>query len=94
MKKLCCLSFVMLIISLAVNAHCRSVFDLDFGWRFHLGQVVGGEDLDFDDSQWPLVNVPHDFQIGQPFSRVACRLPPLSVQRYLYGHTPRRAHAR
>lgn len=67
MKKQCCLSFVMLIISLAVNAHCRSVFDLDFGWRFHLGQVVGGEDLDFDDSQWPLVNVPHDFQIGQPW---------------------------
>ena len=55
-------------------ASARSVVNLDFGWRFH---PVGGDGADpetanasalmFDDSQWRTVDVPHDFQIEQPW---------------------------
>lgn len=35
----------------------------DFGWRFHLGGALGAEGLSFNDSQWRLVDLPHDWSI-------------------------------
>lgn len=53
-----------------------STFDADrcqlfnFGWRFHYGnadaQVVS--QLAYDDSEWTLLNLPHDFQFERPWS--------------------------
>ncbi|MBQ9285008.1 MAG: DUF4982 domain-containing protein [Bacteroidaceae bacterium] len=40
---------------------------MNFGWRFHSGDIAGAEALDFDDSAWRLVDLPHDFQIEQPW---------------------------
>ena len=40
---------------------------LNFGWRFHAGDVAGAAAPDFDDSSWRTVDVPHDFQIEQPW---------------------------
>src|SRR5437667_10494130 len=33
------------------------------GWRFHLGDVGSGQNLELDDSQWRLLNLPHDCSI-------------------------------
>ncbi len=57
---------------------------LDFGWRFHLGNDWGtGEDLakagsstgparpGFSDSDWRLLNLPHDWVIELPFDEKA-----------------------
>lgn len=41
----------------------RSELSLDCDWRFHLGDVVGGEAGDFDDRKWRLLDVPHDWSI-------------------------------
>ncbi len=38
-----------------------------FGWRFHAGDVDGAASTGLDDSQWCMVDLPHDFQIGQPW---------------------------
>ena len=54
-------------VSIAQTSDLRSVEDLDFGWRFHLGDITGAEAADFDDSSWRTVDVPHDFQIEQPW---------------------------
>lgn len=54
-------------VSFAQTSDLRSVEDLDFGWRFHLGDITGAEAADFDDSSWRTVDVPHDFQIEQPW---------------------------
>lgn len=35
----------------------------DFGWRFHLGGALGAEGPSFNDSQWRLVDLPHDWSI-------------------------------
>lgn len=48
---------------LIVNDHPRSQLLFDFDWRFHRGDVAGGEEVDFDDSQWRLLNLPHDWSI-------------------------------
>lgn len=40
-------------------------FDQD--WRFHLGDVVSGQDPNLDDSQWRQLNVPHDWSIEGEF---------------------------
>ena len=43
------------------------VQSLNFGWRYHAGDVENGAAIDLDDSGWRTVNVPHDFQIEQPW---------------------------
>ncbi len=45
----------------------RTVQNLDFGWRFHAGDVAEGSSPQLDDSGWRTVDVPHDFQIEQPW---------------------------
>ncbi len=48
-------------------AQPRVVENLNFGWRFHAGDVENAQLSDLDDSQWRVVDVPHDFQIEQPW---------------------------
>ena len=45
----------------------RLTKSLNFGWRFHAGNVTGADQTSFDDSGWRIVDVPHDFQIEQPW---------------------------
>ena len=45
----------------------RTVDLLNFGWRFHAGDVANAAQKDLDDSSWRVVNLPHDFQIEQPW---------------------------
>lgn len=49
------------------DGRLRPVYDFDFDWRFHLGDITGGETVDFDDSQWQPVQLPHDWSIELPF---------------------------
>src|SRR3984885_110546 len=45
----------------AVSKERDQLFDSN--WRFHRGDVEGAERLEFDDSQWRIVDVPHDWSI-------------------------------
>ena len=67
MKKLI-IAFSLLIAPFSFCvAQPRAELNLDFGWRFHAGDVKDAEQTDFDDAQWRTINVPHDFQIEQPW---------------------------
>ena len=44
-----------------------ALYDMNFGWRFSPGDVEGAAAPSFDDSKWSAVNLPHDFQIQQPW---------------------------
>jgi beta-galactosidase len=35
----------------------------DFGWRFHRGGALGAEEPVYDDSQWRMIDLPHDWSI-------------------------------
>ena len=68
MKKL----FLLLVVCLMTGVmqamnEGREVLNFNFGWRFHAGDAVDAEQSAFDDSGWRTVDVPHDFQIEQPW---------------------------
>ncbi len=37
----------------------RKVYNFNPNWRFHLGDAQGAERVDYDDSNWEVVNTPH-----------------------------------
>ena len=49
------------------QADSREVENINFGWRFSPGEIEAATTSDFDDSRWQTVNLPHDFQIAQPW---------------------------
>lgn len=63
------LMFVAFFIALTAQAADggRSVENFNLGWRFHAGDVAGAEQPQFDDATWRVIDVPHDFQIEQPW---------------------------
>lgn len=52
-------------VAFALNA--QETVDFNFGWKFAPGEQSGAEEALFDDSGWETVNLPHDFQIIQPW---------------------------
>ena len=54
------LSLICAILSAVVCAAIgRSVRSLDNDWRFYLGDITNAEAVDFDDSAWRRLDVPH-----------------------------------
>lgn len=49
------------------NPTGRVVENFNFDWKFYAGDLEGAEQVDFNDNDWRVVNVPHDFQIEQPW---------------------------
>ena len=47
----------------------RDVLTLEKNWRFHKGDVQGAQAIDFNDSKWENVIVPHDWAIKGPFDK-------------------------
>ncbi len=41
----------------------RVIFNFSPGWRFHLGDAENAFAVDFDDSSWQVVNVPHSVKL-------------------------------
>lgn len=64
-----CISFILLYItcSLPLFSEGRTVRRFNWEWRFMAGDTAGAEQPQFDDSHWQKVDLPHDFQIGQPW---------------------------
>ena len=44
----------------------REVLKLGEGWRFHDGDLTEGQSVDYDDSSWEAVSIPHDWAIKRP----------------------------
>lgn len=44
-----------------------ATLNFDFDWRFHLGDIANAESVSFNDAQWRLLDLPHDWSIEQPF---------------------------
>ncbi|MGA2173692.1 MAG: glycoside hydrolase family 2 TIM barrel-domain containing protein [Verrucomicrobiota bacterium] len=47
----------------------RQRTNIDFDWRFHLGDVPAASAPEFADGSWRLLDVPHDFSAEGDFSR-------------------------
>ncbi|MCM1077439.1 MAG: hypothetical protein NC411_08790 [Bacteroides sp.] len=66
-------SFISLVLILLFlfpsysRAEGRTAENINFDWRFMAGDVADAEQMSFDDSSWQTVNLPHDFQVSQPW---------------------------
>lgn len=67
MKKLTLFLFALLIHIAAFANAGRIVESFNFGWKFYAGDIANGESTSLNDSEWQNINVPHDFQIHQPW---------------------------
>lgn len=47
----------------------KRVHDFDANWKFYLGDANGAEGINFDDSAWRTVSVPHDYSIEQEYTQ-------------------------
>ncbi len=56
-------AFVLLLS--ALQPRTSTLFN--FGWKFHAGDLVGAEQPATSDADWRSVDLPHDFQIEQPW---------------------------
>ncbi len=43
----------------------------NFGWKFHAGDLKDAYSGNDDDSSWRVLDLPHDFQIEQPWDKGA-----------------------
>ena len=59
--------FSAFVFANALMAQPRYVCSLDFGWHFHAGDTPMAQMPATDDSYWRTVDLPHDFQIEQPW---------------------------
>ena len=58
---------MLMLPAVLVQAQTRQVENLNWGWRFQAGDVPGAGRPLFDDTRWREVDLPHDFQIEQPW---------------------------
>ena len=64
MKRLQLLTAALLMVATVMTAQVRVVENLDFGWQFHAGDL---KQPMMENVDWHIVNLPHDFQIEQPW---------------------------
>lgn len=58
------LLYCLLVLAFSVTANADRMREkFDFGWKFHRGDVQGAEKMDFVDSKWWDVDLPHDWSI-------------------------------
>ncbi|ULC60367.1 DUF4982 domain-containing protein [Flaviramulus sp. BrNp1-15] len=66
------LNFLLIIIvfnSFQNNAQSREVKELDTNWKFQKGNFDDAFEINFNDSKWENVTVPHDWAIYGPFDK-------------------------
>lgn len=71
-------SFVCFLFAISIPAQNGSrpvrVSQLfNFGWKFQVGDIPDAMNPDFDDAAWRSLDIPHDFQIEQPWDKTASR---------------------
>lgn len=75
MKKIILLTFLVLqsVLSSAQNGieQVRQSQLFNFGWKFQSGDLKDAQSIEYNDSDWRVLDLPHDFQIEQPWDESA-----------------------
>ncbi len=61
--------FLALIFTTHLLAENRNWINFNENWLFTKGNPANAETVNFDDSRWEIVNVPHDWAITGPFNQ-------------------------
>lgn len=62
------LFFATVVFSNTSNKN-RKTENFNKDWKFNLGDVANGQDIKLDDSQWRVLNLPHDWSIEGKFDK-------------------------
>jgi beta-galactosidase len=66
--RICFLSILLFsAFQIFANSRPQGTVSFNEGWRFHLGEVAGGQAQELDDSKWRALNLPHDWSIEGKF---------------------------
>ncbi|MCV9387360.1 DUF4982 domain-containing protein [Reichenbachiella ulvae] len=60
---------IIVLLRQGAMAQKTEVIQLKEGWKFHKGEEVSAYQVDFNDSKWESVVVPHDWAIYGPFDK-------------------------
>lgn len=71
MKKLTFMSLLLAAFSTTASATERDTIPFNFGWKFNLGEIAGGETPTIDDSSWRDLDLPYDYQLYMPWNKDA-----------------------
>lgn len=75
MKKIILLTFLVLqsVLTFAQDGkeQVRESQLFNFGWKFQSGDLKDAQSVDYNDSDWRVLDLPHDFQIEQPWDESA-----------------------
>lgn len=75
MKKIILLTFLVLqsVLSSAQKGieQVRQSQLFNFGWKFQTGDLKDAQSIEYNDSDWRVLDLPHDFQIEQPWDESA-----------------------
>jgi beta-galactosidase len=63
-NKLLVLSFILMMVT---QLPARETLNFNSGWKFFLGDPENAEAMNFDDSDWQEITIPHDWAISGPF---------------------------
>ncbi|MDE6095172.1 MAG: DUF4982 domain-containing protein [Muribaculaceae bacterium] len=58
---------LLLTACLAYAGDIARTISLNAGWKFSHGDIANAESPDYDDFRWQTIDLPHDFQIHQPW---------------------------
>ncbi|MBU0474327.1 MAG: DUF4982 domain-containing protein [Bacteroidetes bacterium] len=50
-----------------LNIIGKENYNFNTAWKFSKGEIVGAEKINYDDTKWENVNIPHDWAIAGPF---------------------------
>jgi len=62
----CLIGIFSISVVNAQSNNPRKIIPFDDGWRFWLGDDQSAKQINFDDSKWQTLNVPHDWSIEGP----------------------------
>lgn len=66
---LCMLPALSLIVCTSSSSKIRRTENFCEDWKFQLGEITNGQEPGLDDSQWRVLDLPHDWSIEGEFSK-------------------------
>ncbi|PKQ64466.1 hypothetical protein BZG02_06575 [Labilibaculum filiforme] len=60
--------FLMVLFTSSFAKDSRTQKDFNFDWRFYLGDAKEAQNPQFDDTDWRVLNLPHDWSIEQNYT--------------------------
>ena len=61
------LLIILLVLASAAAITARTKTSLNTGWRFHKADIADAKNIGFDDSAWTRINIPHTWNIDDPW---------------------------